>query len=354
MTALRAVTGLAGRRCCLLRRAVIGALPLVLLAAPALAISERTFAVDYAERVVPYYDNGVGGRFAGSGGVSIAYRLFDRGPATPAIVLLPGYSEPARKYAELIYDLGARGYSIYIMDHRGQGASDRLTPLHDLGHIDDFSYLVADFETFMASVVLPGGHPRLYLLAHSMGAAVGTLYLANHPTVFRAAVFSSPMFRIDTHDTSELYAYLGSLWKVWTGAGQEPVDGPQRYRFDPSRTVAESNVTSSGARWQEHLQIIRDDPRLALGGVSYGWLNQAMRATRGIDRLGARLRIPVVVLKAGRDTIVHTEADDSFCRRSPAPCTVASAPFADARHEILQERDAIRDEAIAIVLATFP
>ena len=320
---------------------------------PAWAISETSYADDYRRLVLPYYETGITSSFVGVAGAKISYRVFDRGPDTPAVIVLPGYSEPYRKYAEWIYDLGSRGYSIYIMDHRGQGASDRLTPLHDLGHVASFNDFVTDLETFMSTVVLARHHTRLHLLAHSMGGAIATLYLAKHPGVVASAVLSAPMFEINTGGTPEAVAYYFSMWKAFIGHGWDPIDGPDKYQFDPAATMEQMQLMSSAVRWAASREIIRDDPRLALGGVSYGWLYAALKATSAIETLGAAVETPIVIFKAGRDSTVRTEKYDRFCSFKPTTCTVASAPFADARHEILQERDAIRDEALALVLRQF-
>jgi lysophospholipase len=325
----------------------------MLLASPVLAIPEGNFAADYARLVIPYYETGVTGDFVGKGAVGISYRVFDRGPDAPAIVILPGRSEPYRKYAELIYDLGSRGYSIFIMDHRGQGASDRLTPLHDLGHVDDFNDYVVDIETFLNDVVLPRTHTKLFLLALSMGGAIGALYVSRHPKVFAAVVLSSPMFEINTGDKSATYAYFGSWWKVFAGAARYPVDGMDKYQYDPTLTVDQSEVTSSQARWDMYRQIIRDNPQLALGGVSYGWLYAALTATANIDQLGSTLEAPVVILEAGRDQIVKTGKYRWYCSHRPNQCTVIAAPFVDAQHEILQERDELREKALDLIVSRF-
>lgn len=320
---------------------------------PAMAISEQNFAADYAALVMPHYETGTGGSFVGANGAALAYRTFNRGADTPAIVLVPGYSESYRKYAELIYDLGSRGYSIYAMDPRGQGASQRLTPLLELGHVDDFDNYVSDLDAFITRFVLPDRHPQVFLLAHSLGAAIAARYLATHPRTFDAVVLSSPMFRINTGDSDETYAYFGSWWKTVTGQSEQPVDGLDHYVYNPALTVAQGRVTSSQPRWDMSKRIIHDDPGLALGGVSYGWLFQALKATAGIERTANLLQVPVTILKAGRDQIVKTQSDDWYCGQSPVPCTVISAPFADAEHEILQERDVMRDPAIAAILAAF-
>ncbi len=323
-------------------------------AEPAEAIPERNFAADYARLVMPYYEAGVAGTFAGRRGARIAYRSFDRGAGSPAIVILPGRTEPYRRYAELIYDLGTRGYSIYVMDHRGQGASDRLTPLHDLSHVDDFDDYVADLATFVDRIVAPGSHRKMFLLAHSMGGAVAALYLSRHPGVFAAAILVSPMFSLNLHGTSVTFAYYASLWKVLTGDAASPVDGMDGYRYNPNLTLEQAKVTSSRARFDVFGQAMRENPRLTCGGVSYGWLYAAFVADAEIERFGAKgIGTPVTIFKAGKDDLVNTEAFEAYCAPRRALCTVVSEPFRDAEHEILQERDEIRDKALALIEARF-
>jgi lysophospholipase len=326
----------------------------LMAAAPAQAISEKDFAADYARLVMPYYAAGVAGTFAGRRGVPIAYRVFDRGVGSPAIVILPGRTEPFRRYAELVYDLGTRGYSVFVMDHRGQGASGRLTPLHDLSHVDDFEDYVDDLATFVDRVVTPRRHGKLFVLAHSMGGAVAALYLARHPRVFAAAVLVSPMFSLNLHGTNMAFAFYASLWKVLTGSAAYPVDGMDGYRYNPNLTLEQAKVTSSPARFAVFGQSVREDPNLACGGISYGWLHAAFIADDEIEAFGARgITTPVTIFKAGKDILVNTGAFDAYCAPRRALCTVVSEPFREAFHEILQERDEIRDKALDLIVAWF-
>ena len=64
-------------------------------------------------------------------------------------------------------------------------------------------------------------------------------------------------------------------------------------------------------------------------------------------RQAGKVRVPVLLLQAGQDDIVKPGGQDSACRRMPR-CRMRSFP--DSRHEILMERDSIRDEALAMIL----
>jgi lysophospholipase len=317
------------------------------------AISETNFAADYSRLVEPFFETGVHGEFQGTDAASISYRIFGRGPASPTIVILPGRSESSRKYAELIYDLSIRGFSIAIVDHRGQGENKRLTALHDVGHVEDFNDYVSDCEKFVAKVQSEKKDSKLFLLAHSMGGTIGVLYMVKHPKVFSAVVLSSPGFEINTGDVSETYAYWGSLWKVLTGYAAYPVSGMDEYRYDPTITVERSLVTSSEARWEKSKQIVRDHPELSLGSPSYGWLFRILSATSSIESLGRKIEVPVTIFRAGRDELVKTGKYEQFCAFRPHLCKVVAEPFVDAQHEILQERDAIRDQAVTLIVDAF-
>ena len=88
------------------------------------------------------------------------------------VCILPGRSEWIEKYFETVRDLRARGFSVAILDWRGQGLSDRALPDRRRGHVRNFSEYDLDLETLMREVVLPDCPPPLFAIGHSMGATV--------------------------------------------------------------------------------------------------------------------------------------------------------------------------------------
>ena len=89
-------------------------------------------------------------------------------------------------------------------------------------------------------------------------------------------------------------------------------------------------------------------PELALGGVTFGWLAAALRSIKITQRPGylEAIDTPILVCQAGADLIVSNRAQVSTVRRLPKGRLIT---FAGARHELLLERDEIRD----LVLAAF-
>ena len=52
-------------------------------------------------------------------------------------------------YEETLFDFARQGFNLYMMDHRGQGLSERLTPDSHVGHVNDFYNYTLDLNIFI-------------------------------------------------------------------------------------------------------------------------------------------------------------------------------------------------------------
>lgn len=325
------------------------ALPVVWLAAlssSALVIPEAELASSFASRVRPFFDGQFTfGSLPGQGGVTLRYakREVEHGRGT--LLVVNGRSEFLAKYAELFYDLKGLPLSFYIFDQRGQGASDRLLPDHDRGHVEKFQDYVDDLSIFIDTVVRPDRGRPLFILSHSLGGVVAGLYADSHPEAVQGLILSSPMLAINTPPFPNPVARLLARSATLLGLGgcYVPGGGP----YDPAKKPFVANdLTRSEARFDLNRALITTSPKDALGSPTYGWVAQAFI---GMDRLSANhhhLTMPVLLLSAGADTVVDTLAAAEFCRTLPK-CTLVELP--GARHEILMEEDRTRDRALALI-----
>src|SRR5690554_1421198 len=62
------------------------------------------------------------------------------------VLICPGRIEAALKYQELVWQLAQSNYAVAVLDHRGQGFSDRLSNNPHHGHIDQFQDFVDDLD----------------------------------------------------------------------------------------------------------------------------------------------------------------------------------------------------------------
>ena len=110
--------------------------------------------------------------------------MFEARPSRGVCVLLHGQTEFIEKYAEVIGELGARGFTVATFDWRGQGGSQRLLANPLTAHIADFAQYDDDLASFLEQVVGPlGGGPPI-ALAHSMGGNILLRALHDRPDAF--------------------------------------------------------------------------------------------------------------------------------------------------------------------------
>ncbi len=86
-------------------------------------------------------------------------------------------------------------------------------------------------------------------------------------------------------------------------------------------------------------KIVRAHPELRLAGATWAWLGAALRSMAWLKRQAPRIATPLLVIGAGADRIVLTPQTKAFAARLPH---ARYLEIAEAGHEMLMERDAIR------------
>jgi len=315
-------------------------LTLLLLPSLAAAIPEEGYAERYVKDVEPHYlAGGKTGFITGKGGVTLSFVAFEREEERGALVYLPGRGGSHVQAMEFFYDMRHSGYSMYAFDHRGQGLSDRMLDNRFKGHVDSFQDYVDDVKLFMDEVVNQRRHEKVFLMGLSMGGAVATAYAEQHSHELDGLILLVPMHQPNYGIFDENAAAVLGLTGVTTGNATEyavtqgdPSDEPPE--FEDNRS------TSSRARWEHSLVLHKQFPDTVLGGVTYGWGHEVVKATRKMRNEARLLTMPVVIYQAGQDQVVMNNAQDQVCNGAPR-CRLVR--FEQARHGILNETDDVRD-----------
>ncbi|MEI8258891.1 MAG: alpha/beta fold hydrolase [Deltaproteobacteria bacterium] len=296
------------------------------------------------------WDAGEDGFFEGVQGVRVHYRIVRATTPTElgAVVVLPGRTEPAQKYVEVATDLVRQGYSAYVLDHRGQGASGRMTANPQQGHVEFFRDYVDDLETFLTRIVRRDPHAKVFVLAHSMGGAVAALHMNLHPGGFDAAVLTAPMLEVATGAFPAIISASLGETACGTTSGSGYAIGQQDYVEET--TVATSDVTHSTARWQNQIDMLRANTALRLGGVTWRWLCESLSGADRASRVGAASTTPTLLFQAGADDVVNPGGQVRYCTAAPR-CQLVVVP--GAFHEILMERDELRNGEITQIVRFF-
>ena len=96
-----------------------------------------------------------------------------------------------------------------------------------------------------------------------------------------------------------------------------------------------------------------DRSRLGIGDPTISWLRAAYRAMAAMRELefGFDFMTPLLFVLAGADTLVSSPAANALAERTRG---AAAVHILDSRHEILMERDALRDQFWAAFDAFLP
>jgi lysophospholipase len=291
-------------------------------------------------------------QFNGTNNVRINYAVMSQPLPSPAMIICNGRIESYLKYSELATELFELGYSVYMLDHRGQGLSQRLAQDPHLGHVDDFNHYINDFELFINQVVLVNNHNAHYIVSHSMGGAIAARYIQTCDHPIDKLVLASPMFGIVLPmpvPAVRLVTKLASYYAAKVSHEPSYVLGGQPYSVQP---FAGNCLTQSPARYQEFRHVYQQFPQIQLGAPSNQWLTEAMTAADLCIEQASQINIPTLLLQASSDTVV-ANVDQKVFVIGMDPQLIEFVVIADARHELFFERDDYRQPTLAAITQFF-
>jgi lysophospholipase len=307
------------------------------------AVPEEQLAKQGGEKVQQYAKTySSRGMLETPDGFQLDYLRFDKECQDTALVIVPGWTEPPIKYAELAYDLRDYGFCIYILDHRGQGSSSRIVQNPQISYVSDFERYVDDLQLFDRDIVRKRNYKRVIFLGHSMGGLITTLYAARNNIQIDGLVLSAPLFEIDGGWMPEWLMYDVASLLNFFGYGQSYAPGQGDWD-EHNLDFKLNRFTHSPVRFKRIVSFFIDNPETKIGGVSNRWVQTTIDATRKVVGLAKRIKIPVLLLQADQDEFVLPERQNTFCHLAPA---CKKLFFPGAKHEFFSEVDPIRNKAL--------
>ncbi|GAA6173900.1 alpha/beta fold hydrolase [Colwellia sp. KU-HH00111] len=319
----------------------------------------------YSSDIADFWQQGAFASFSGVDQLSIEYAVFlHKTLARKCLVISPGRCEGYLKYKELCFDWFNQGFNIFIIDHRGQGLSERVLDNRDKGYVENFQYYIDDLATFIETIVYPhcdvgGTINKPYILAHSMGGAIVARYLQDYPKTIQAAVLSSPMFGFNSGAMPKVAAE--TVVKLAAKLNHCLSDSP--WYFFGQKNYCEvafthNRLTHSPLRLGLFNELYSQTPALQLGGVTIQWLTESLRALETLFSKLDQIITPTLVIQAGSDKVVCNQAQTAFCQQlqqvQPLACASGSPlVITGAYHELFFERDIYRQPALTAAAKWF-
>jgi alpha-beta hydrolase superfamily lysophospholipase len=254
------------------------------------------------------------GYLEGLGRLRLHYRTWEVDRPRAALIVVHGLFEHGRRYEEFAETMASYGFSTFVVDLRGHGASEGRR-----GHVPRFDVLLQDLDRFRREVqgLVPVDLP-LFLVAHSLGGLIGLRYLEEYDVPFTGAVLTSP--------------WLGTAvevprWQILAATVLNRVlpAFPFPFRLDASLLTHDPERAADYA----------DDPQIH-STITPRLFVETSSAIEIALRRGDRVDIPVLFLIAGDDRVVDAARSEAFARSLPTEHVTIDV-LEDHYHEVLQE-----------------
>jgi lysophospholipase len=271
--------------------------------------------------------------------------------ALGTVCILQGRAEFIEKYFEVIGELRSRGFAVVAFDWRGQGHSGREVANPRKGHVRRFEDYRLDLEAIRDQVLIPHMPEPYFALAHSMGGAIALQAAADGWLPFRRLVTTTPMIALCIIKPIRSAAMTARIM-YWLGFGTSFVPGGGETSIS-RLPFAGNRLTSDPARYARNADAASAVGHGAVGSPTIAWMDAAFRFMKRFadPRFGLKVRIPTLIIAAGADPVCATPATERLAARLKAGHAIV---IPGARHEIMMERDEIREQFWAAFDAFIP
>jgi lysophospholipase len=264
------------------------------------------------------------------------------------ILLFPGRTEYIEKYGRTVTDLVKLGYSVLIVDWRGQGLSDRITEDPMTGHVLRF----IDYQKDVAAMVKTAEELDLpkpwYMLGHSLGACIGLRALKEGLSV-SACAFTSPMWSIKLPAVKRAAAWPLSWAAQSLGKGHVYAPGTNGSSYVLSTPYEDNRLTNDPEMYQYFIRQATTLTDHQIGGPSMGWLFQTLKETNALSQKPSP-EVPCMTLCGTNDALIEVS---TVQKRMAHWSDGKFEQIQDAKHDLLSEVSAIRQSAVEKITQHF-
>lgn len=267
------------------------------------------------------------GRLSTADGLDLVWQSCAPESPRGVIAIVHGLAEHGGRYRETSEAFAEAGWAVIACDLRSHGLSPDV-PGAGRVHVDRFSDFSRDVDALLdqARQRYPG--LPLFILGHSMGGLISIRYALDHPEGLAGAIISSPALGIHSDAKPPLLLRLAvRLLSVVA----------PRLRID---TELDPNAIS---RDPDVVQAYVDDP-LVSSHVSVRWYAEFLKTMKKTHRDAASLRVPMLLMQSGADTLVDPDAPSAWASQAPAD-RVELVVWDGLYHEMLNEPEKPRVRA---------
>lgn len=313
-------------------------------------IDEQSYAEIMKNTVEPFLEKlRKDDTFISFDGKRIHYEAYLTENPKANIVISHGFTESAEKFREMAYYFIKDGFSVFSIDHRGHGSSYRLPGDSYAVRLNSFDDYIKDFDAFINDIVIPRSRNLpLYLYSHSLGAAIGIIYMEKHSGVFKKALLSSPMICINAGMPLPAAKVLSG---IITAVGKGDVPVPGKCKFNENETFEKSDAASE-ARFDYYMKKKRKNPLLRTTGPTFNWVKEASSITGVImnDDNCKKIKEKILIIQPEQDKQLISSYCDKFNEKLNSSELIK---IGNTKHEIFSSKNDAMEEYLKSIFEFF-
>jgi alpha-beta hydrolase superfamily lysophospholipase len=201
-----------------------------------------------------------------------------------SVVILHGICEHSGRYNEAAEFLTAQGYAVDTFDLRGHGKSEGIKV-----YVESFDNYLKDLDVFLDRVRLRLPDMPVFLLGHSMGGGICSMYCITRQPDIRGVILSAPSVKISEDISPFLQKISSVLSKLFP------------------KLPAIKLETADLSRDPEVLKRRDNDPLVYQGKILARTGAEILQATRLIQAQMERISQPLLILHGTEDRLADVE-----------------------------------------------
>jgi alpha-beta hydrolase superfamily lysophospholipase len=246
-----------------------------------------------------------------SDGYRWQYRHYPAEKPLARVVYLHGIQSHGGWYERSCSHLAQAGFEVYFLDRRGSGLNEQAR-----GDTPSFRRLLDDIAEFLRELKKRQPDAKTILLAVSWGGKLAAALQRRHPGLTDALALLCPGFipQVSPPFGQRLRILLARLFRP-RRLFPIPLNDPELFTQTP--------------RW---LEFLRQD-QLALHEATARFLVESVRLDAYLRFVPKHVRVPVLLMLAGRDRIIDNARTAAYVQQFAAP-EVRVIEFPEAHHTL--------------------
>ncbi len=253
-------------------------------------------------------------RFKTKNGANIYYQHWQPKSDPKAILLIVhGIGEHSGRYLNVVNYFVPRGFAVYGLDHIGHGKSDGTRMF-----VERFSDFTEPLKAYFDMIQSWQPGKPVFIVGHSMGGLIGSVYLLEHQDELKGAVLSAPAVKV-ADNISPVTIMMGkALSAILPQTGLLALDASTISR-DPSVVSAYVN-----------------DPLVYTGKVTARLAAEMLSAMQRITTEAASIHLPILLLQGSADRLVNPDGAKMLYEKASTPNKTLKV-YEGLYHEVFNE-----------------